>query len=310
MSDWKRTARPDRDVARLRASIGRRPVPIYYVLAFAISWGSFLLVVGPGAFVGAAEPPESLLPLIFLAMYTGPSLAGVLMTGIVGGKAGFRELGSRLLQWRVGARWYAVALFTAPALILAVLLPLSLAAPGFLPGVFASGDRASLLLIGAVAGLATGFFEEIGWTGFAVPRLRLRHGVLGTGVVVGLLWGAWHFPLFAGGDPSGEIPRVLAVAGLLFTVLPPFRVLMVHVYDRTGSLPVTMLMHASLTASTWILQPLQVAGARALTYNLVLATVLWALVAALPTSPPTDSACAPPGDPAAASPSTRARFPR
>lgn len=276
-------ARPDVEAASLRASLGRRPVLTYYVLALALSWGSVFVVLGPGGFLGTTEPPESVLPLLFLAMFTGPSLAGVLMTGIVGGEAGFRELRSRLFRWRVGARWYAVALLTAPVMIVAVLLPLSLASPGFLPGVFVSGDRASLLLIGTVAGLATGFLEELGWTGFAVPRLRLRHGVLGTGIVVGLLWGAWHFPLFAGGDPSGAVPRVLAVAGLLFTVLPPFRVLMVQVYDRTGSLLVTMVMHASLTASTWILQPLEVAGMRALTYNLVLAAALWAVVAALAT---------------------------
>jgi hypothetical protein len=59
----------------------------------------------------------------------------------------------------------------------------------------------------------------------------------------------------------------------LFSFLAAYRVLMVWVYDRPGSLLVAMLMHASLTASTRILQPLDVAGMRAVTYGLVLAAV-------------------------------------
>jgi membrane protease YdiL (CAAX protease family) len=139
----------------------------------------------------------------------------------------------------------------------------------------------SLLVIGLAAGLMTGLCEELGWTGFVIPRLRLRYGVLTTGIVVGLLWGAWHFPLFSGGDLSGALPLALFLPVQLFTFLPAYRVLMVWVYDRTGSLLVAMLMHVTLTASTLILQPLDVAGMRALTYDLVLAAALWLLIAAL-----------------------------
>ena len=65
--------------------------------------------------------------------------------------------------------------------------------------------------------------------------MRLRYGVLGTGLFVGVLWGAWHFPLFSGsGNSSGTVPPGLYLLVLLFSVLPAFRVLMVWVYDRTG----------------------------------------------------------------------------
>jgi CAAX protease family protein len=139
----------------------------------------------------------------------------------------------------------------------------------------------SLLVIGLAAGLMTGFCEELGWTGFVIPRLRLRYGVLTTGIIVGLLWGAWHFPLFSGGDLSRALPLALFLPVQLLSFLPAYRVLMVWVYDRTGSLLVAILMHVSLTASTLILQPLDVAGMRALTYDLVLAAALWLLIAAL-----------------------------
>lgn len=259
----------------------RHPVVTYFVLTFLISWGGILVVLGPGAFTGATAPTEGLLPLVYLAMFAGPSVAGILMTGLVDGKAGFHDLRSRLFRWRVDVRWYVVALLTAPLVVTAVLLPLSLSSAGFLPGVFASDDMVSLLVIGLAAGLMTGLCEELGWTGFVIPRLRLRYGILTTGLIVGLLWGAWHFPLFSGGDLSGALPLALFLPMQLFTFLPAYRVLMVWVYDRTGSLLVAMLMHVSLTASTLILQPLDVAGMRALTYDLVLAAALWLLIAAL-----------------------------
>jgi membrane protease YdiL (CAAX protease family) len=271
-------------MATTKTLVARHPVATYFVLTFLISWGGLLVVLGPGAFTGATAPTEGLLPLVYLAMFAGPSVAGILMTGLVDGRAGFHVVRSRLLKWRVDVRWYVVALLTAPLVVTAVLLPLSLSSAGFLPAVFASDDKVSLLAIGLAAGLMTGLCEELGWTGFVIPRLRLRYGILTTGLIVGLLWGAWHFPLFSGGDVSGAFPFALFLPVQLFTFLPAYRVLMVWVYNRTGSLLVAMLMHVSLTASTLILQPLDVAGMRAVTYDLVLAAALWLLIAALATA--------------------------
>lgn len=234
----------------MKAVITRHPVSTYFVLAFGLSWGALLTVVGPGGFTGTTEPTTTQLRFVFLAMFAGPTIAGILLTGVVVGTPGFRGLQSRLLTWSVGAPWYVVTVLVAPLAMLVTLLALSLTSAGFRPILFASNDKVSLVLTGIGAGLMTGFFEELGWTGFAVPRLRRRVGIIATGLIVGVLWGAWHFPLFSSGDSSGRVPSVLFVPGLLFTVLPAFRVLMVWVYDRTGSLLVVMLMHASLTAST------------------------------------------------------------
>jgi membrane protease YdiL (CAAX protease family) len=265
----------------ITAFIKRHPVLTYFALTFAISWGCVLMVIGPGGILGTTELSEVLMPFAYLAMLLGPSVAGILLTGLVYGRAGFRELLSRLLRWQVGARWYAVALLTAPLLMTAVLLALSLLSPEFLPSIFASDDKVTLLLSGIVAGLMVGIFEELGWTGFAMPRLRLRYGVFATGLIVGVLWGMWHFPLFSGsGSSFGTLPRALYLSVQLFSFLPPFRVLMVWVYDRTGSLLVAMLMHASLTASTLILMPLATV-VQFVTYDLVLASALWVFVAAV-----------------------------
>lgn len=260
----------------IKAFIKSHPVLTYFALTFAISWGAILVVVGPGGLPVTTEQ----LTMLGLATLLGPSVAGILLTGLASGRVGLRELLSRLLRWRVGARWYAVALLTAPLSTAAVLLALSLLSPEFLPVIFTSDDKATLLLTGIAAGLVVGFFEELGWTGFAIPRLRLRYSVLTTGLTVGVLWGAWHYLLFWESDSfSGALPLALLLARL-FSWLPAYRVLMVWVYDRTGSLLVAMLMHVSLVASTVIVEP-PLTGGALLTYILVRAAVLWVAIAAV-----------------------------
>ena len=266
----------------IKAVIKRHPILTYFALTFIISWGGILILVGPGGIPATnKEQIDRLFPIAILAMVAGPSVAGILLTGHLYGSAGLREFGSRLLRWRVDARWYAVALLTAPLVFTAVLLTLSLISSGFLPSILTSDDKASVLLMGIFAGLMAGIFEELGWTGFAVPTLRMRYGVLGTGLIVGLPWAVWHLlvTFWASGTISGEF----ALASYLldpFLFLVAFRVLMVWVYDRNGSLLVAMLMHTSLTASTLILGA-GIAGVPLVIFDLIWAAALWAVVAAV-----------------------------
>jgi membrane protease YdiL (CAAX protease family) len=268
------------------AVVGRHAVLAYYALTFAISWGGFLLVVGgPGAFPATPEQFEALMPLAVLAMLAGPPVAGLLSTGVVSGRAGYRELRSRLVRWRVGARWYALALLFAPLLYLALLLPLSRLSAAFVPGILASDAEAPMLVLGVAIALGAGLLEELGWTGFAVPMLRRRHGGLATGLLVGALWAAWHWlgQLWAPGAASGAFAvGVLLVDPLFYMV--GYRVLMVWVYDRTECLPVAVVMHTSLTASARLLGPpafAGMAGVPLLAFDLIWAAAVWAVVGAI-----------------------------
>lgn len=264
--------------------IKRHPLLTYFTLAFAISWGGLLLLIGgPGAIPSPNEQAMLLVPVAILVMVVGPSVAGILLTGFVYGRAGYREFLSQLFQWRVGARWYAIALLTAPLLAMATLFALLPTSPVFLPGIFASDDKTSRLLIGIAAGLLVGIFEEIGWTGFAVPRLRQHYSIFSTGLIVGFLWGAWHYILafWGSGDSTGAFSLGLFLPPMLFYigVLPVYRVLMVWVYDRTGSLPVVMLMHACLSASVpLIFTPLEISGVPLMIWYFVLTAALWVAV--------------------------------
>ena len=207
-----------------------------------------------------------------------------MLAGLVKGRVGFRELAARLLKWRVDIRWYAGALLTAPLAMTVVLLALSLLSPEFLPAPVTTGEFAPPLL-GIGVGLAGGFLEELGWTGFAIPSLRSRRGVLATGLIVGVLWAAWHLPqgIWTASASSGPIPPILfVIVGFLSSYLLPYRVLMVCVYDRTGILLVAILMHASLIASSisgFGLVPPSMSGVPFLIMFLAFTTLLWLVVA-------------------------------
>ena len=275
----------------IKALIKRHPLLSYFALTFAITWGLFVLSVGPGG-IPATKEQFTTMPLgAILAVLVGPSVSGIVLTGLVYRREGFRNLFTRMRRWRVGARWYAVALLTAPLVSTAVLIPLSLISPVFLPGIFASEAKVSFVLMGIVVALIVGIFEELGWTGFAVPTLLgLRYSVLSTGLIVGVLWGAWHLlgnDIWASVATSGGLPLALFVAltglSLLVGGLLAYRVLMVWVYERTnGSLLLAILMHASWAASTFILNPLAgpgaMSGSSLLAYDLVLAAAMWIVV--------------------------------
>jgi membrane protease YdiL (CAAX protease family) len=267
-------------MSTIEAVIKRHSLLIYFAFVFVISWGGGFLILGPGGLPLNAEEFENLGASLYVAILAGPCLAGLLLTGIVDGRPGLQELLARLLRWRVSTRWYALALL--PALVTAATaLLISFASADFRPAILDSDDTTGILMRALGPALLVGSFEEIGWTGFAVPHLRARHSILTTGLAVGVVWGAWHFPLFWEGDSfSATLPLAILVIKL-FSWLPPFRVLLVWVHDRTQSLPVVMLMHAAVSFVSIVLSPETLTGARLLTSLLVSAATMWLLLAAV-----------------------------
>ena len=268
------------------AIIRKFPVSSYFILAFILSWGAVLAVIAGGAIPAPAEEAQRLFPAVYLGMLLGPVGAGVIMTAIVGGVDALRSLANRLIKWRVEGRWFLVALGTAPVVLTGTLLVLSQLSGDFTPQFLANGGSApisstgpvSFILIAMAIGMGAGFFEEIGWTGFAVPRLMKRGA--GAILMLGMMWGAWHFlaTWWGSEDAFGSIPIPIYLLVALFSFIPPYRILMVWVYERTESLLVSVLMHASLTSGMLIMGP-AVTGIDAILYNLVFSGLLWCLVA-------------------------------
>ena len=223
----------------------------YFSMAFVISWLGILFVTHFG---GGRS-------LVFFAMLAGPATASIWLGGV-------RGLWAQRVRWR--GPW--PALLIAPVAMGAVLLGLSTLSADFAP----AQPNLALALAG---GLLAGFFEELGWTGFATPRLLARYGLVRGGVVLGLLWALWH----ALGDYWGTADFWGALwpahFALWFVALTAYRLLMTWVYDRAHSLLFGMLMHATFTGSQLLLWPAAPPALELLWYGLY-AAVLWAAVAA------------------------------
>jgi membrane protease YdiL (CAAX protease family) len=246
-----------------------RPLGVFFLVAFAIPWFPSFFVAGPKFLRG--EDIELLTLIIGIAMFAAPSLSGILMVSIVDGKRGIGEMFNRMKIWRVG-KWY-LSLLIFPVFILVVSLLLSATV---------SSDFAPVFLIGSIMmGVAAGFLEELGWMGFAFPRMREKHGLIQTSVYLGLIHGLWHFPLWFLWEYSDLgifwFPYFIAFAVMLVAL----RVIMVWAYSHTNSLLLSQLIHASSTGFLFVLTPEYIEPINEVIFYSVYAVFLWvvALVA-------------------------------
>ena len=217
------------------------PLAAYFVLAFIITWGWEIPV-----FSGLVPPgPWTIL---------GPSVAGIVAAAASGGRAGLLQLLKRIVTWRVGLQWYAVALLFIPAIYVAnvVILPGGLSALRNVPLAPLTSTYLSGMWPAALSAL---FWEEIGWRGFALPLMQDRFGPLRGTLLLGLLWGLWHLPLWAF-NPSvfnnlgAAWPGILAAYALYVGSVMAYSVFMAWVLNHArGSVLLAVLLHASINAS-------------------------------------------------------------
>lgn len=259
----------------------RRLLAVYFLLAYVVSWGGVVAVVGLDGLAAASSPEQGLFLAVVVAQFSGPFLAGLALTAITGGRPGLRELWRRQRRVRVGAKWYAVALGTTPLLLAVVLGSLSMISPAFVPGILTTDDRLSLVVVALVGGLVVAFFEEVGWTGFALPRLRARYPLLVAGVLLGVVWGAWHGLPDFWGNAAAYGDRWPLRIGLWVVALTAYRVVIAWVYDGTGSLLLAQLTHAGFVSGQAVFEPAATSPENYLIWYGSFAGVLWLLVGAI-----------------------------
>jgi uncharacterized protein len=268
------------------------PVAIYYIITFLISWGGLILLIGGPGRITSQPTNTPFLPLYLLTV-AGPIIGGVLLTGLYDGKQGYLNLFSRLFKWRIPVKWYAIALLIPPLTVFAALLALALFSPVFMPGIFdygknpvasafglAEGNKITLVFFVFVLGLFNGFVEELGWTGFVTPRLSLNHNIIKDCIYLGIMWGLWHLlsNYLGSAAEAGSLSLLLYIPVMLFSFLPPFRILMIWVYRHTGSLLIAVLMHASLDMFWMLSMPVAITGKERVIWYALWAVVLWGVV--------------------------------
>ena len=232
----------------LRGSIGRHPMSWFFALSYLLSWVAWLPYVlsenGLGIlhFGFPAIAGSTQLTGVLPGAYLGPILSAFLVTAVADGRAGLRQWTGRLARWNVNWRWYAVVLLSVPVGLTLTTVAVTDRNP-VLPSV--------AVLVAYLPGLVlqlitTGLAEEPGWRDFALPRLQRRHGPLLGTLILGVLWGCWHLPLFL--TEWGNWPHITWQTPVEFVATATaFSFVMTWVFNRTNeSLPLAMLLHTSV----------------------------------------------------------------
>jgi len=248
----------------------RAPLLAFFSLAYAASAIALAVIGWPRLDGAGGQPVASLVmfPVIVIAV----GLAGVGMTAVTEGRQGLQRLRVRMTHWRLG-RWWLVLLVPPLGMLLVLTALQRFVSPSYAP---------HFLVFGIAAGLLAGLFEELGWTGFAFPRMSARLGALAGALVLGLLWALWHFPVvdsLGAASPHGSAWPLFF--GAFAAVLVATRVLIGWLYANTGSVLGAQFLHATSTGSLVVLSPSAVSAEQEALWYLAYAVLLWIVVAAI-----------------------------
>ena len=231
------------DAAR-NGLLTRHPLFLFFILSFILTWGYFWLIWTP------LRLPDSLIALGGF----GPAASAFLVLALTSGKPGVLRLLRSIVHWRVGANWYLVALLGLPVLNFLAFLVV----PGVLADFVAPDLRLPRLYLSEMAisltiGIAP-MWEEIGWRGFAQPRIQRLYGPVVGSLILGALWGVWHLPFFFGplARTGPEATFVSASIALVeFSIgLTGLSVVMAWVLNNCGgSTLMAILLHACFDSS-------------------------------------------------------------
>jgi membrane protease YdiL (CAAX protease family) len=183
---------------------------------------------------------------------------------MIEGKAGLYQLRTRLPQWRAGWQWYLFILVGIPALMLFALIiqpGILTSFKGLTPIVFAQYPLFFIVVwfFGGPLG------EEIGWRGFALPRLQPRYGPLLGTLILGVPWAVWHLPQFLtpyqGGGPGTGLMTFVTDFSLFFVFVMALAVIMTWLFNHTKeSIFFAITTHASVDTPLVVLFPLFLAA--------------------------------------------------
>ena len=226
-----------------QALVKRNPLVSMYLLMFLLAW-PFLILEALGSHGLVPKPPA----LLGFATGWAPGIAAVVVTAIIAGRAGVRNLLRRLLRWRIGLLWYLLAFFLMAVIILGGI-GLHILFGGALPTIPLMGASIPTIALGFVILIVVGALintEEIAWRGFALPKLQIRYGPLTAVILLALPEAIFHLPYFWNKDVA-FYQNVGVFWFTAFTIAAVF--IYTFVFNNTkGSLLIVTLLHASQNA--------------------------------------------------------------
>lgn len=235
----------------MRNFIRNNKLAAFFIIAFAWSWGwwSGLIFSTPSDAILTGNLPPSFIFFALLGGF-GPSVSGIIVSLLSDGRDGLKETLGGLKKTGFSFWWYAVSMLAVP-LMVAVQTGIHAAA-----GRSISFEVSGLMFVmGFVWPLFSSFGEEIGWRGFALPKMQKRYGVLSASLILGLVWGLWHLPSdYIAYSSYGWrfIPMFILVGPVTLTA---HSAIMSFIYNKTnGSLLAMIIYHFTITAMA-ILSP-------------------------------------------------------
>ncbi len=247
----------------------RRSLSVFFGLTFAFTWGLAILFLlfrtTLTAMLGDMAPPNPL----FMFAVAGPTLMALVLTGATEGWSGLRILLSRAVRWRADLQCYVFVLLGIPLL-------------GYCAALIGGSPKLELRSVYLLVPIALSHIvtdpgplgEELGWRGYALPRLLARRSSLSASIILGLIWVTWHLPaFFIGGTPqSGLSLPAFLLSGIALSIIATW------LYHRSqGGVLLSILLHWMANFS------LNVLGAPLMPYSILLAAA--ALIVVVGTGP-------------------------
>lgn len=217
----------------------------FFALAYGVSW----LLWSPLWLPALGFDRLPVLPYHHALGALGPITAALVVSARSAGPAGPGDLFRRMVAWRGRLVWVATGLLAPIALLLvaAVLASILSDEPFRIAEIGRSSEFPRFTPMGFLLYnvFSFGYGEEVGWRGFALPRLQARHSALGATLILSLGWALWHVPLFLY-RPGFTGMGVAGAAGWFFSLLTG-AVLLTWLYNESrGSLLAVALFHASM----------------------------------------------------------------
>jgi membrane protease YdiL (CAAX protease family) len=229
----------------IKGFIKRNPLLSMYIIMFMVAWS----VMVPQALYSQGILSASISEFFEILIGWSPAIAAIIVSAVIAGRAGVRELFQRFLIWRVGLRWYLVGAFLLAAIILGGI-GLHVLFGGAMPTIPAAEkplwQTALIFLVLVLLGFLFNT-EEVVWRGFALPRLQSRYGALIAALLITIPEVLLHLPLFW----TNENPFFQTVGvSWYFAFSAAAVVVYIYVFNMTkGSLLIVTLLHAS--QNTW-----------------------------------------------------------
>ena len=224
----------------------------FFTLTYILSWLVWVPLLLSHFGVGPFHIPEQTANIVRLLGVLMPAVSSVILSLRAGGCGAIRNLGARLLRWRVGWRWWFAAIAGQPALlVLAALISNLISDSKVRPSPHLSP---SALIINIIILLIATLGEEVGWRGLALPALQARYSAFFSSLIIAILWATWHVPFWLLLDTFDQFGA--AYLGLNYLLALPLTFYITWIFnhcDQSVLLPV--MIHITFNIVNSLLLP-------------------------------------------------------